>query len=91
MSLELAAFNPIERTTRLATNNPPARRIPIPTNSPIIIHMRDLDEDELPEEDPSAMFLFLPSGHSSPGFKFGRCAVGETRNAAEMCSKRSCS
>src|SRR5208282_6122355 len=49
--MAFAAVSPIERTTRLATNKPPASRTARPANRAIIIHIRDLDDDELPEVD----------------------------------------
>ena len=64
--MALAAESPIERTTRLARNKPPANRMARPVNSPIIIHMSDLDEDELPDTDPSAITCFSYAGAIRP-------------------------
>jgi hypothetical protein len=58
VSLTLAAAIPIERITRLATNNPPASSRPSPENRATIIHMSDLEDDELPDTEPSAMAGF---------------------------------
>src|SRR5580700_4142092 len=66
VSLALAAESPIERTTRLARNNPPANKVASPVNKPIIIHMSDLDEDELPDTDPSAIDSFSQAGTIRP-------------------------
>src|ERR1700721_3334846 len=90
VSLALAAESPIERTTRLAKNKPPANSRASPINRPIIIHIRDLDDDELPDTEPSAIAA-PPSGHNSPNIQFGRGIAATTRKPAQMCSKRSCS
>src|ERR1700730_15322616 len=66
VSLEPAAESPTERTTRLATNNPPVIKVASPVNSPIIIHMSDLDEDELPDTEPSAIACLSQMGTNSP-------------------------
>jgi hypothetical protein len=54
--------------TRLATNKPPASRTARPANRAIIIHMRDLDDDELPEVDPCAIDCFSQVGTVRPIF-----------------------
>src|SRR5580658_8762386 len=56
----------MDRTARLATNRPPASNTARPANKAIIIHMSDLDEDELPDEDPSAMTNFSQAGEIRP-------------------------
>src|SRR5580658_1426182 len=66
--MAFAAVSPMERTTRLATNKPPASRIASPTYRAIIIHIRDLDDDELPDVDPSAITCFSRAGTVRPGF-----------------------
>jgi hypothetical protein len=45
----------MERTTLLATNKPPASSNARPAYREIIIHIRDLDDEELLEVDPSAI------------------------------------
>src|SRR5271154_1115452 len=54
--------------TRLATNKPPANRTARPANRAIIIHIRDLDDDELPEVDASAITCFSQAGTVRPVF-----------------------
>src|SRR5580698_10140809 len=71
-----AAVSPIERTTLLATNKPPASSNARPAYREIIIHIRDLDDEELLEADPSAIACFSQAGLVRPGFSLADMRSG---------------
>src|SRR5271165_2562292 len=80
VSLALAAESPIERTTRLAKNKPPANSTARPVNRPIIIHINDLDEDELPDVEPSAITHFSQAGTNCPTFSLAEVSLEPAEN-----------
>src|ERR1700758_1425296 len=90
MSLLVAAARPTEPTIRFARKSPPPSKPPRPAKTAIIIHRSDLDDEESPDADDSAITFSTDEVFSlaiSLADK-GRDLVGR---AAAVCCKCSCS
>src|ERR1700693_401395 len=90
VSLLVAATRPMDRTTRLAKNRPPPSKQLKPKNTAIVMNINDLDDDDSPDADDSAM-VSLRGQQVVPPYKSGRQIARYSGGVGEVCSKCSCS